>query len=292
VRVLQCGKDADFLVEALRGLLDDTQSDPAMIAKMLMLPGEAYLADLADMADPSAIHETREALRRRIARELRAELLACHERNRLSGPYEPSAGQIALRSLKNICLAYLVLPEAAGCELAVRQYRAQHNMSDVLAALTAVAHYDASPGRTVARELLADFHARWRHEALVLNLWFQTQALRPGADTLADVITLRSHADFDMRNPNKVRALIGAFSASNPSAFHRRDGAGYHFLREQIETLDSSNPMIAARLVAPLTRWKQFAPAYREGMRATLDELARLPNLSRDCFELVSKSLT
>ena len=164
-------------------------------------------------------------------------------------------------------------------------------MTDVLAALTALVNSDSAIGQDMARELLADFHTRWHHEALAMNLWFQVQALRPGAATLDEVKRLRAHAEFDVRNPNKVRALLGAFVHSNPGAFHRADHGGYRFLGEQVASIDAMNPQVASRLITPLTRWRRYEPAYADGMRAVLKELLGHPGLSRDSFEVVSKSL-
>ena len=124
-----------------------------------------------------------------------------------------------------------------------------------------------------------------------MNLWFPTQALRPGAATLDDVKRLREHADFEVRNPNKVRALLGAFVHSNPGAFHRADHAGCRFLGEQVAANDAMNPQVASRLIAPLTRWRRYEPVYGEGMRAVLRQLLEHPGLSRDSFEVVSKGL-
>jgi len=280
------------LAEALRVLLADTAPDAAMIAQMLVLPGEAYLAELAATIEPLAIHQARMDARRQLAAELRHELLACYLRNLSGSAYRVEAADVARRSLKNACLAYLLLLDDEECrDLAYQQYYAQDNMTDVLAALTALVASEHLAGQDMARELLADFHTRWRHEALAMNLWFQTQALRPGPATLDDVKRLRAHADFDVRNPNKVRALIGAFVHSNPGAFHRADHAGYRFLGEQVAAIDAMNPQVASRLLTPLTRWRRFEPVYAEGMRAVLKELLDRPGLSRDSFEVVSKSL-
>ncbi|MBP9034036.1 MAG: aminopeptidase N [Pseudomonadales bacterium] len=280
------------LAAALRVLLADTGSDAAMIAQMLVLPGEAYLAELAETIEPVAIHHARTDARRALAAGLRHELLACYLRNLSGSAYRIEAADVARRSLKNACLAYLLLLDDEECrDLAYQQYYAQDNMTDVLAALTALVNSDSAIGQDMARELLADFHTRWHHEALAMNLWFQVQALRPGAATLDEVKRLRAHAEFDVRNPNKVRALLGAFVHSNPGAFHRADHGGYRFLGEQVASIDAMNPQVASRLITPLTRWRRYEPAYADGMRAVLKELLGHPGLSRDSFEVVSKSL-
>jgi aminopeptidase N len=163
-------------------------------------------------------------------------------------------------------------------------------MSDRLAALGAVVHHDVTPRRERAARLLGDFQARWSHEALAMNLWLQVQAQRPAAEALEDVQRLQLHVAYDARNPNKVRALLGAFSAGNAPGFHRADHAGYRFLGEQVAAIDAQNPQLAARLLAPLTRWRRHAAPFAEGMHQALLTL-KDKELSPDCFEVVSKSL-
>jgi aminopeptidase N len=299
-RVLQRRMDGDGsgdvvadpgLLAAFRALLAGPDADPAMVAQVLTLPAESYLAELAGSIDPPRIHAARRAERVALAAALRAELLACHERCSQRESYAPSAAQIARRSLKNVCLGYLVLlADGSGLVLAEQQYHAADNMSDRLAALGAVVHHDGTPRRERAARLLEDFRSRWSHEALVMNLWLQVQAQRPAADALEDVQRLQRHAAYDARNPNKVRALLGAFSAGNAPGFHRIDHAGYRFLAEQVATIDAQNPQLAARLLAPLTRWRRHATPFAEGMHEALSTLQGKA-LSPDCFEVVSKSL-
>lgn len=280
------------LLDGFRWLLGDTSSDRALIAQMLILPGEAYLAELVESIDPQAIHAARSSLRRNIASRLRDSLLRCYLGNVGGSAYRVEAADIARRSLKNACLSYLLLlDDEEARDLACQQYYAQENMSDVLAALHAMLQATGAIGLEMAQEMLLDFRARWHHEPLAMNLWLQAQATRSGTDTLDEVKRLRVSAEFDVRNPNKVRALIGSFANANPGSFHLPDHAGYRFLGEQVAGIDALNPMIAARLLVPLTRWRRFAPPYRDGMRAELEKLLEHRGLSRDCFEVVSKSL-
>jgi aminopeptidase N len=282
----------EHLLDGFRGLLGDTSSDRALIAQMLILPGEAYLADLVESIDPQAIHTARSSLRRDIASTLRDPLLRCCLGNVGGSAYRVEAADIARRSLKNACLSYLLLLDDEEVrDLAYQQYHAQENMTDVLAALHAMLQATGTIGREMAQEMLLDFRARWHHEPLAMNLWLQAQATRSGIDTLDEVKRLRVSAEFDVRNPNKVRALIGSFANANPGSFHLPDHAGYRFLGEQVAEIDALNPMIAARLLVPLTRWRRFSAPYRDGMRAELEKLLEHRGLSRDCFEVVSKSL-
>jgi aminopeptidase N len=277
------------VLTAFENLLSDTALDPAMVALMLSLPSEAYLAEIAVVADVAALHAARQAARLQIATALRESLWRVYRSNQTGEPYQPSAEQIAQRSLKNICLAYLMLLEepeiVAAC---VEQFERAQNMTDVMAALTVL----VNSGQTTAKErALAQFYTRWQHEALVINQWFQVQAacVLPGA--LTAVQQLMQHPAFDIKNPNKVRALIGAFGGQNAVNFHRTDGAGYRFLADQVVLLNRTNPQIAARLLPPLSKWQKYPKAAQQLMVAQLRRIAAEPNLSPDVYEVVAKSL-
>ncbi len=277
------------VIDAFKTLLDDQQLDPAMVALMLTLPGEAYLAEVRDVVDVAAIHRARQSARLQIARALREPLLATYRRNSSDEPYAATAKQIAQRSLKNICLAYLMMLEESDIvALCVAQFEQTTNMTDRMAALTALVN---SKQNDATARALEQFYARWKDEALVVNLWFQVQATSIVPSTLETVQQLMQHPAFDIKNPNKVRALIGAFAASNAVNFHRADGAGYRFLADQVITLNALNPQIAARQLAPLSKWKKYSPAAQQAMIAELRRIAAEPDLSRDVYEVVSKSL-
>jgi aminopeptidase N len=284
-----CAVD-DLLVRAFDGLLADQSLDPAMVAEMLTLPSENYLAEEAAQhggADVDTIHRARNLVRRAIGSECRKALLATYERLATDQPYRPEAGQIAARSLRNRCLDYLVAADSDLLTLAQAQFSGARNMTDRLAALRCIAFYGTEAERG---PVLSHFHAEWRHEALVVNQWLQVQAAIPDAQALERVWRLLEHPDFDLRNPNKVRALVGIFANQNPVNFHRVDGEGYRFLREIVARLDGINPQIAARLLTPLTKWR----AYRGRdalMKSELQQLLETPDLSPDVFEVVSKSL-
>ena len=279
-----------LLPEAFRSLLNDESLDPAMVAAMLTLPSEAYLTELASHtggANVDTIHNARWTVRAEIARSCQAELLACYERLATSAPYAADAGQIAARSLRNVCLELLSCAPDLENSLAVAQFAAALNMTDRLAALRAIAFYGSEGEREAA---LAQFLGDWQHDALVMNQWFAVQAAMPLGDTLARVQGLLSHPEFDLRNPNKVNSLVGVFGDQNPVQFHRADGAGYRFLGDMVAKLDSANPQLASRVLEPLTRWRNYR-GREQLMCAELQRLATLPELSTDVFELVSKSL-
>ncbi|MDQ3075334.1 MAG: aminopeptidase N C-terminal domain-containing protein, partial [Pseudomonadota bacterium] len=171
--------------------------------------------------------------------------------------------------------------------LAKAQYDAADNMTDRQAALGVLTGLEA-PERQAAFD---DFHARYEGDALVIDKWFGLQAAAPRPDTLARVEGLRRHPDFSVKNPNRLRALIGSFAA-NQVAFHQASGAGYRLLADLIIEVDAINPQVAARLVPPFGRWRRFVAPYAELMRGELERIVATPGLSKDVFEQASKSLS
>ncbi len=276
--------------QACGDLLANTALDPAMVAEMLRLPGESYLAELAASrggADVDAIHAARNAVREALAQRHADAFLACYQRLASSEPYAANSVQIGARSLRNICLDYLALAGEEGVALAAGQFADASNLSDRLAALQILANHGSPAQRDATLEW---FYQDWQHETLVINQWLQVQATLQAPDTLERVQRLLQHPAFDSRNPNKLRALIGAFCTANPVNFHRADGAGYRFLADRIEEIDARNPQIAARLLTPLTRWRNYL-GREQLMRAQLQRLAALPAVSRDVYEVLDKAL-
>ena len=280
------------LVQAYRTLLSDRAIDKAMVALMLQLPSEAYLSELADEVDVEAIHVARQSVKKQLAEALKFELSECFAENNTQQQYQPVAEQIAQRSLRNSCLSYLLcLDDELGISLARQQYREANNMTDTMAALTGVVNSDHPRAGELAKELLADFYQQWQQEALVVNQWLMTQATCSLPGGLERVKRLMEHPAFDINNPNKVRSLIGAFCNNNPINFHDTSGAGYEFLADQIIALNESNPQIASRLITPLTKWRKYNQQRQQLMRSALQRIESTEDLSKDVYEVVSKSL-
>jgi len=296
IRAHQAGEELQIderLIEALRALLTDSQLDRAMMARMLMMPSEAYLGELAEPVDIDAIHAARQHVRLSLAKALRAELFDCYQNNLSNEDYRPDADEIARRSLKNVCLGYLMLLGESGVlTLCATQFSDSNNMTDSSAALTALVHsnYDDAY-REVKSTALESFYNEWKHDPLVVDQWFAVQASNPGADAFDSVKALMQHEAFDINNPNKVRSLVGVFCNQNRVNFHRADGAGYAFLADRIIELDRKNPQIAARLLTPLTRWRKLTADRSELMQKELQRIKAQPELSKDVLEVVTKSL-
>ncbi|CBV43321.1 aminopeptidase N [Halomonas elongata] len=275
------------VVDAFRTLLTSDTDDKAVLAEMLTLPSEAYIAEQQPLVDVDAIHAARQFVKQSLARSLRDEFLAVYQANRDDSPYAPEPDQIAARSLKNVALSYLMsIEDEEGVALAQRQFEAEHNMTDVRHALTLLTH---SSRDDLADPALKAFGQKWAHDPLVMDQWFSIQVSRPQEDALERVKFLMDHPAFSLTNPNKVRALIGAF-AQNRVNFHRLDGEGYKLLADVVIKLNRLNPEIAARLITPLTRWARYDETRQELMKAELERI-RAEDLSPNVYEVVEKAL-
>ena len=288
---LQNGKPVvleEALMEGFRDILSEKGLDKELVSKILTLPSEAYLVGLMQPANISAIHAVRQSLIVQLATGLKKYFLEAFKENISQLEYQPSAEQIAQRSLKNCCLQYLMtLTDESSQNECALQFSGANNMTDVAAALRAMVHNDAPQ----TEEALQLYYDKWKHEPLVIDQWFAIQASSPVENCLLKVKRLMEHPLFELTNPNKVRALIATFCSANLVNFHNSDGSGYEFLSEIVLKLDAINPQIAARIVNPLSRWRQQDDLRRELMVAALEKIKSEPNLSNDLYEMVSKSL-
>ena len=274
------------VIAAVRHTLADTGLDPAFVAEAVLLPTESFLGDQLAQIDPAAIRTAREALRLRLGHDLAAEWRAAYATT-AANRFEYTPAGKGSRRLRSVALSYLAAGGAADAPaLALSQYERADNMTDRIGALGVLAN-GAEPERDTA---LAAFHARYRDDALVLDKWFTAQALSMREDTPEAVEALAGHADFTISNPNRMRALVGAFAA-NQYAFHHGSGRGYRFVADMILAVDRLNPQSAARLVGPFGRWRRLEPARSALMKAELERIAATPGLSKDVFEQASKSL-
>jgi aminopeptidase N len=275
-------------IDAFTKTLESDMRDKSFQAFALMLPGETYLADFMAVIDPTAIHEARRFVQKTLAADLREQFHAVYEANRDLGPYRHDRVAIGRRSLKNICLAYLAeLEDGDGRGLCMEQFKTAGNMTDVVTALANLSNIEC-PERN---EALASFYSKWNGDPLVMDKWLSVQALSRLRATLDRVKELTHHPVFNIKNPNKVRALIGAFIQGNPVRFHDPGGAGYVFLTDHVLAIDPMNPQIAARLVTAFTSWKRYDEKRKALMRAQLEMIMTAPNLSKDTYEIASKSL-
>ena len=280
------------LSKALGSVLDDKQLDQAMVAEMLSLPSEAYLAEISEVADVEAIHAAREFARRQLADNLFDALIERYQDNRnlsRATPYVAEAEHFARRALQNIALSYLMLSgQPQVLDAAIDQFDTSDNMTERLTALAVLVN---SPFTDARDKALAVFAENFKDNALVMDQWFSVQAASTLPGGLERVKALMQHPAFNIKNPNKVRALIGAFAGQNLINFHAADGSGYRFLADLVIELNAFNPQIASRQLAPLTRWRKYDSARQALMKAELERIRGSGNLSADVYEVVNKSL-
>ncbi|WP_160154042.1 aminopeptidase N [Microbulbifer sp. ALW1] len=277
------------LIDGYAALLENTELDPALVAKMLALPSAQELAEQDGEVDAGAIVAARDFVWSAIARALKPRFFKRFQQLDLHKPYSPTAGDIAERSLKNTCLAYLCMTrDDDALQLARAQFERNENMTDSAAALAALVEYGTEPE---ADTVLQSFYEKWQQDTQVVETWLGLQSSSAGYGSLERVRQLMEHRAFEMTNPNKVRAVIGGFAMRNFAQFHKEDGSGFEFLAEQVIALDKLNPQISARLVTPLTRWKKYRTQDSVLMHAALQKISDSGELSRDLYEVVSKSL-
>jgi aminopeptidase N len=280
-------------IQALRVILKDETLDPAFKDLLFTLPAETYLHEQVSAIDPKIIHKSRRQVRQQLAKDLQDDWLWAYQTHQTPGSYRPDAISAGKRSLKNLVLTLLAESEYSAInELAKTQYDSANNMTDRYGALATLVNYSLPD----AQNCLEHFHQKFEGDALVIDKWFALQATRQinlnnPEDVLNTVITLRQHADFNIKNPNRVRSLIHAFCMSNPGAFHQNPQKSYKFWADHVIELNQINPQVAARLARALDRWKQFAPNYQVHMKSALELIAKQDNLSSDVAEVIEKAL-
>jgi aminopeptidase N len=274
--------------EALRQLVA-TSDDPPFTAQVLTLPSEADLArEIRENVDPDAVYIARQSLRTDLGRALCLELTHVYRDLASDAPYFPDARSAGKRALRNTALDLLAAgDESAGIRLAKAQFDAATNMTDRVAALGVLCLVDGE-GR---EEALEDFYKRHASDALVVDKWLTLQAMIPHSGTLERVRRLMRSDAFSMSNPNRVRALIGAFAAANQRQFHAQDGSGYEFIAECVLLLDPKNPQVAAKLLSAFRTWRMMEPERRRLAQATLQRIQAAQNLSPDVRDIVDRSL-
>ncbi len=279
----------DHLLNALRHALARPCDDLSYLALLLALPSEEYVSAMMKVIDPDAVHAARQWLKREIAEELASELMSLYESNHLeeSGRFDATA--VGRRRLKNLCLGYLseLDTEKVYC-LGVSQFQNARNMTDQIAALACMVN-----SRNPEKQICLDaFYEQWAKEDLVIDKWFTLQASSYLPRALDTVQNLLKHPAFDLGTPNRVRSVVGAFSQSNPVNFHSSEGNGYRFLGDQVIALNRVNPQIAARMVGALTHWRRYDEIRQGFMREQLQRIAVNEGISKDVYEVATKSLS
>jgi len=262
-----------------------TDGDQALIAEQLTLPSFDDLVNQIPLADPIAVVEALANVKQFIATGLTAEFRDCYQRL-FGDKYQNDGKSVAARALKNVCLSYLaVIPSEQ--ELIKGHYQVSDNMTDTLAAL------NCATKNTVNEfdSLMTDFERKWSETPLVMDKWFIIQASYNNDDIFERLAKLEQHPLFSLKNPNRARSLISAFSQNNPKYFHCISGKGYRFLAKQIVQLNEINPQVASRLITPLIQFERFDLARQAMMKEELITLSQLDNLSKDLKEKLDATL-
>jgi aminopeptidase N len=276
------------LIAAFERLLKDSTLNPALLGQMLNLPSFQFIAEESDTVEVQKILNARNRFIDAFCQALKEPLFEVYSRYQREDDEKFTGKMQENRFLKNICLAHLVRSQdPRSLELVQSQYQNSHNMTNLLGALSAINH-TANPLR---EQLFADYYQKWQDDVLLVNKWLSLQALSELPNALDTIQALLSHRSFDIKNPNKVYALISTFGSSNAERFHNSQGRGYDFLAERIMEIDPFNPQVAARLLESLTSWKRLDSEHGQRMKSALLKIQAGGTLSEDSFEIVTKTL-
>lgn len=285
---LQKGETFTFpetVLDAFRGVLLSQELESAFVAEFMSLPSHNEVSGWFETVDVDAIDSVLKSIKKAIAVNLEDELLATY-RLLEQKEYSIEHDAIGKRALRNTCLSYLAHLRD-GNQLAHAQYQAANNMTDTMAAMVA-----ANQAQLECRtELMADFSSRWSHDGLVMDKWFSLQGSSPADNVLEVIRETMNHPTFTMKNPNRIRSLIGSFLNANPVHFHAKDGSGYKFAGEILRTLNETNPQVASRLIDPMLKLRRYDAHRQNLMRKELEKLADMDNLAKDLYEKVTKAL-
>ncbi len=281
--------EAEFLT-AMAKTARDSSLAPAFRAIATSIPGEAEVArkilEDGGTPDPVAIHHAREVMNLAMAQKLEGDLAGLYADMATPGPYSPDADVAGKRSLRTRVLSWLTALEADAAS-AQAQYDAAENMTEKLPALGQL----VSKGKGEAA--LQAFYAEWKHEPLVLDKWFGVQATRAAPETAVETVrALTSHPDFNWKNPNRFRALLGSFAMGNIAGFHDPSGAGYELVADWLIKLDPVNPQITARMATAFESWRQYSKARQAQMRAALERVLAVETLSKNTREIAGRILS
>lgn len=277
------------LISAYRALLIRDDLDYAMLAKMLILPSVSYIAETQDKIDIHGISQARDFVQLTLANALAGDLAGLYHKLNVNQVYLPEPAQMSQRGLKNAALSYLLKSsDSQYCTLATEQFNVSDNMTDSMSALSSLVN---SQYKQEAEIALKAFYQQWQQEPLVVNQWLAVQAASAEYGSVENINNLLAHEAFDIKNPNKVRSVLGAFAGQSLVNFHAQDGTGYRLLADHIIQLNELNPQIASRLVAPLSKWNRYVPELAGQMKQELQRIMAQEDLSKDVYEVVSKSL-
>ena len=282
----QSSDATEALIESVRFVCDNPPQDQAVLAELLSLPSPSYLIEvLGQDVDPNRVCDERDTLLATLVETLTPQLFETYQRCEPTLTFSITPDAMARRALRNKALSWLCSGGSKDAlDLAFMQFQSADNMTERLAALTALVHQQDHR----AADCLAQFYDAWQHNPLVLDKWFAIQAMLPSGTVIEHMASLLNSPAFSIKNPNKVRSLLGGF-ASNVRGFHAE--GGHELLAHYVIQLNDINPQVGARLVGAFNNWRLFVPSVAESMRASLARIAATPNLSKNISEIVHKAL-
>ncbi len=281
-------KISKHIGQAFKKALEDTDADRALLAMILTIPGESEIGEHFKIIDVDAVHGARSFLKKTFAVDFEQEFYDIIDRCHAEKSCDLSREAMADRSLKNLALSYLgTLGTKHIAGMIYDRFCNASTMTDEIAALSILCNIDSE----FTRSALEKFYLKWKSDPLVIDKWFEVQAGSILPDTLEKLEKLTKHPDFSLKNPNRIRSLIGVFATQNTVNFHRPDGEGYAFVADHIKILDQTNPQISSRLVSAFNNWKRYDRKRKEKMHTELEKIIALPNLSTDTYEIVSRAL-
>ncbi|MEM7619008.1 MAG: aminopeptidase N [Pseudomonadota bacterium] len=282
-------KKGSHFAKILAQTLKDDHLEEAYRAEFLRLPSETDLArQLGNNINPDAVHAARKCLLDTITTDLKALLIEIYETNSMRGRYTQTAKSVGKRALRNMALTLLGgLQNSETQALAKTHYDISKNMTDKIAALSVLSDSETD----IHNDVFDDFYQTWKDDHLVVDKWFMLQAISSRTDAFERVKELKKHPKFSIKNPNKVRALLGAFTQANTKHFNRPDGQAYDFIAQIILEIDRFNPQVAARLSNSFRSWKTLEPNRRKLAKEQLETIVKDKKLSRDTYEIVSRTL-
>ncbi len=273
-------------LDAFESVLSKAADDPAFTALVLEIPSEISIGQTMDIVAPTAINRARGLIVREIALKFYEQFLQLYDQ--LTGEWGGSQEAIGRRSLRNLCLSYLIaLDTPTVHEIALNQFAGGANMTDRAAALTCIVNSN-SP---VKESVLRTFYSDWHHESGVIDKWFRIQATSARSDTIDKVQALTNHQAFTLQVPNRIYSLIGAFCHANPYCFHAKNGNGYDLLMKYVLKVDRFIPQASAQLVEAFSDIGRHTEERQAAMLQRLQKIASTKGVSINVYEIVDRIL-
>ena len=274
------------VLKAFEALLKDENVDEAFKAEAISLPTVTTLVEAMDVCDYEAAFTAREFLKREIAKSCISIFKSLYVKCDLAKEFSVDPAEVGRRSLKNTCLVYISLVDGnENTELAFEQFSKASNMTDEISALSVLSHLDIE----YSDKAIQQFYEKWNGDVLVMNKWFAVQASSHKPQVLYRVKELEKSPAYDSQNPNKIRSLIGAFVGN--VQYHSADGSGYSYLADKIIEIDGFNPSMSSGLARCFRKYAKMDESRKELMRVQMERILAVKDLSKDTFEIISKTL-